>query len=195
MAPRYPVDVLWCPNVRSHRKNGWSFPPAVRRLLIAECEGLTVLHLFGGLADFGVRLDIDPSVTPDVIGDAWLPPFDRDTFDVVIIDPPYFRLNQQEKNSLLSGAAWIARQRIVWFHTLWIAGDRGIVPERAWLVRVGDTCQVRCLQFFHVRADKIKPLPYFTRGPAMKYNRWLVQPEGLPFEEGEATPIGVSHRL
>ncbi|MBZ5569467.1 MAG: hypothetical protein LAN64_16665 [Acidobacteriia bacterium] len=195
MAPSYPIDVLWCPNARTKRKNGWSFPPAVRKLLIAECAGLTVLHLFGGLADFGVRLDIDPRVKPDVIGDAWLPPFKRNAFDVVIIDPPYFRLNQQEKNALLRGAAWVARSRVVWFHTIWIAADRYIRPERAWLVRVGDTCQVRCLQFFRVSRDKEKPLPYFSRGPAMKYNRWLVQPQSLPFQEGADTPIGVAERV
>jgi hypothetical protein len=51
-----PVDVLWCGTNRprkkyGERKNGWSFPPAVRELLLQETQGLTVLHLFGGQAD------------------------------------------------------------------------------------------------------------------------------------------------
>lgn len=27
--------------------------------------------------------------------------------------------------------------------------------------------------------------PYFTRGPAMRYNRWIQQPQGLPFGKEE----------
>ena len=80
----------------------------MRKLLQADTEGKSVLQLFGGLSDFGIRLDIDPTVRPDVIGDAWVPPFKRDSFDVVIIDPPYFRLNAQEKNALFRAAGWIA---------------------------------------------------------------------------------------
>jgi hypothetical protein len=53
-------------------------------------------------------------------------------------------------------------------------------PERAWLVRVGRSCVVRALQFFIPPAVK-EPVKYFTRGPAVKYNRWLQQPQGLPF--------------
>jgi len=146
---------------------------------------MTVLHLFGGLASFGTRLDIDPSTKPDFVGDAWLPPFGRDEFDVVVLDPPYFRLNQQEKNQLLSNAAWIARNRVVWFHTIWIASDTRLNSERAWLVRVGNTCYVRCLQYFKVNQErKREPLRYIERGPAMKYNRWLMGDQPLPFEEG-----------
>lgn len=181
MAPAYPVEMLWCSNrsLRA-RKNGWSFPPAVRRRILADSEGLTVVHFFGGLADFGVRLDIDPVTKPDVMGDAWLPPFARDSFDVVVLDPPYIPVNQQEKCALLNAAGYVARRRVVWFHTIWIASDSYLVPEKAWLVRVGDTAHVRCLQYFRV-ARKRPLMNWFSRGPAMKYNRWLVQPEGLSF--------------
>lgn len=188
-APRIPVQTLWCGTNRPRKKfgkraNGWSFPPAVRELLLQECVGKTVLHLFGGRADFGFRLDIDPSTQPDVIGDAWLPPFDRDSFDVVILDPPYFTLQQQEKLALMRIAAWIARERVYWFHTIWIPGDRSLALEKAWLIRVGDQCAVRCLEVFSVREPKIEPPRYFERGPAMKYNRWLQgqQELALPFD-------------
>jgi hypothetical protein len=181
---RKPIGIIWCSNRSSHskeRRNGWSFPPAVAKQIQTDSAGMSVLHLFGGQATFGTRLDIDPTTHPDVQGDAWLPPFGKDTFDVVVLDPPYFRLNQQEKNSLLAGAAWIARHRVVWFHTIWIASDRRLTLERSWFVRVGDTCHVRCLQYFLATERKLEPRRYFERGPAMKYNRWLQQPQGLPF--------------
>lgn len=142
-------------------------------------------HPFGGRAKFGRRGDIDPSVAPDVIADAWLPPFICDAFDVVILDPPYVHINCQMKNHLLRAAAFIAKRRVIWFHTQWIASSGGQTTalERSWLVRVGDSCAVRCLQVFEVKyGAKVKPRPHFNRGPAIKYNRWLAQPERLPFE-------------
>lgn len=167
-------EVLWCANARQGASNGWAFPPKVDRTLREFCGEASVLHLFGGRAKWGVRLDIDPLVRPDVIGDAWVPPFKRDAFDVVILDPPYFKLNQQMKSALLRAAAWVARRWVVWFHVLWIAGDKACSYERGWLVRVGDTCQVRCIQVFKVAADKPRPELHFTRGPAVKYNRWAL---------------------
>lgn len=41
-----PIEVLWCGTRRRHHKgNGWVFPPAVEKLLIALTEGESVLHL------------------------------------------------------------------------------------------------------------------------------------------------------
>lgn len=171
------VEVLWCGNGRG---NGWKFPPAVRRRLITDHADLSVLHLFGGRSTFGTRMDFDPIVKPDVIADAWLPPFARDSFDVVMLDPPYIHLNCQAKTSLFKAAGWIARKRVVWFSTVWMAGSGGLDFDKGWLVRVGDSCHVRALQYFNVRADKRPPERHFTRGPAMKYNRWLAQPQALP---------------
>lgn len=53
----------------------------------------------------------------------------------------------------------------------------------AWMVRVGDNCHVRCLQYFEVLEPKSGPVLAFNRGPAIKYNRWLAQPQGLPLVE------------
>jgi hypothetical protein len=172
-------EVLWCAN---RRGNGWSFPREVDRLLREMVGARSCLHLFGGLARWGTRLDIDPITSPDVMGDAWLPPFDTGTFDVVILDPPYIRLNAQMKNALFQNAAAIAREQVVWFSTTWMASGARMRPERAWLVRVGDNCLVRCLQVWRVSAAAEKVWPRrFARGPARKYNRWLAQPAGLPF--------------
>lgn len=181
--PRPPVDVLWCSNQRSGRSNGWSFPPAVDRHLRELTSGKRVLQLFGGLSKFGVKLDIDPSTRPHVRGDAWLPPFRKDAFDVVILDPPYVAINQQMKNALIRGAAYVAKEHLIWFHTMWIAGDAQCKLERSWLVRVCDSCSVRCVQVFRTPAEKALPRLFFTRGPAMKYNRWLAGEQRLPFKD------------
>jgi hypothetical protein len=189
-APSVPVDILWCGTNRPRRKygnrrNGWSFPPAVRELLLQETQGLTVAHLFGGAADFGLRMDIDPATKPHVVGDAFLPPFPRDFCDVVVLDPPYQQLKAQEKMALMWAAGWIARQYVYWFSTVWIATDRSLPLVHAWLIRVGDQWAVRCLQKFEVREPKRTPLKpgEFTRGPALFYNRWQLQHPRLPFSE------------
>jgi len=176
------VSVLWCSNQRQGRSNGWSFPPNVERHLQKLTKGKRVVHLFGGLSRWGVRIDIDPVVRPDVIADAWLPPFVANAFDVVILDPPYIAINQQMKQHLLQAASFIAKESVIWFHTQWIASGTKLSMRRAWLVRVGDSCACRCIQVFQVtRGPKVFHRPHFTRGPAIKYNRWLVGNQGLPF--------------
>ena len=176
-----PVEVLWCGTRRKQSGEGWSFPAAVRSQIQADTAGKTVLHLFGGRATFGTRLDIDPIVCPDVIGDAWLPPFARESFDVVVMDPPYTRMNAEEKTALFRAAGWIARETVILFSTIWSAGSGGLHPFKGYLVRVGDGCYVRCLQYFDVR-DRPGPMRAFLRGPAIRYNGWLAGQQSLPFE-------------
>ncbi len=49
-----------------------------------------VLHPFGGCAEIGKRVDIDPSVRPDYVGDAHDLQFIRSgSYNLVILDPPY----------------------------------------------------------------------------------------------------------
>lgn len=48
-----------------------------------------ILHPFGGRAEHGLRVDLNPQLEPDVIADAHDLPFDDDFFDAVILDPPY----------------------------------------------------------------------------------------------------------
>jgi hypothetical protein len=169
-----PIEVLVCRSNPRRGGDGWAFPKDVRSLLVDETKDLTVLHLFGGKADFGTRLDIDPTLHPDVIGDAWLPPFAKDSFDVVIMDPPYignFRtMSNQKTRALFAAAAWIARRRVVWFHTVWIESPARCILEKAWLVKVGRHCNVRCLQFFTPTssAEKVPPVKFFSRGPAIR---------------------------
>lgn len=172
------VEILCC---NRRRSDGWKFPKKVEELLLGVCKQKSVLHLFGGRSSFGTRIDIDPITKPDVIADAWLPPFAPDCFDIVVLDPPYVKFNMQTRHSLLTTATAIAREHVIWFSTIWIDHDCRLKMERAWLVQVGDNCHVRCLQIFRVPTVK-RPMPTrFTRGPAIKYNRWLAQPQGLEF--------------
>lgn len=48
-----------------------------------------ILHPFGGHAEYGVRVDINPEVKPDVVADAHKLPFGKGSFDLVVLDPPY----------------------------------------------------------------------------------------------------------
>lgn len=180
-------ETLWCSNNRQGSSNRWSYPPAVAKLLLSLTAGKTVLQLFGGLSRWGVTLDLDPKTRPQVIGDAWLPPFKTNSFDVVILDPPYAGINQQMKQMLIRGAAFVAREHVYWFHTQWVAPDSGMTRERSWLVRVGDSCACRCLIEWRVtRREKPRPTLKFTRGPALKYRRWLAGEVGLPYEARES---------
>ena len=189
------VKVLIAPRRRNggnRGKDGWQFPPAVAKLIQTECAGMTILHLFGGKATFGTRIDIDLDVRPDVVADAWLPPFAENSFDVVVLDPVYAQILLPEKLSLFIAAGRIARRRVIWFHTIWMAGCLGLKPEKAWLCRPSDSCCIRCLQFF----KKTRPIHAqekdFERGPAIKYNRWLTQPEGFAFPAISQSPIAQS---
>jgi SAM-dependent methyltransferase len=58
-----------------------------------------VLHPFGGRAEHGVRVDIDPTLEPDRVADAHDLPFADGEFDCVILDPPY----SDEEAKLLYG--------------------------------------------------------------------------------------------
>lgn len=51
--------------------------------------GEKVLHPFGGMAEYGLRVDVNPDLRPHVIADAHFLPFKAEVFDMVIVDPPY----------------------------------------------------------------------------------------------------------
>jgi hypothetical protein len=153
--------------------DGWRFPAQVRTLLENRYGG-DCIHLFGGKASFGIRLDIDPLVEPDVLGDAWQAPFRRDSARAVILDPPYAYVNSQMTSALMARAAWIAREEVAWFHNLWIESKIAELKlAQAWAVvlRRGSSV-VRCLEIFTVAKDKRVPRDYIERGPGVRFNRW-----------------------
>ena len=175
------VGVIWCPDSRYNHGIGWGIPRQVERVMRELAGDGSVLHLFGGRARWGIRLDIDPVVRPDVIGDAYLAPFARDTFDTVVLDPPYAHVDGHSKVVLFRQAGWIARARVLWFHTHWVPAAAPLHLERAWLVRTGRSSATRCLLAFTVNPEKQRPAPTFKRGPQRRYNRWLAPQERLDF--------------
>ena len=175
--------VIYC-NGHAGGSQGWSFPLPVRRRLQRDLDGLSVLHLFGGRATFGTRIDIDPINRPDVIADAWLPPFGKNSFDSVVLDPPYESFGRHCRFRLGVTAAWIARRYVVWFSSFAATSLPGCRVEKWWTVIVNNDAYVRQLAFFVPTGDKLTPdVRFFDRGPARRYNRWISQPNSLPFEQ------------
>lgn len=69
-----------------------------------------ILHPFGGRAEYGVRVDLDPSVHPDIVGDAHDLPFPDSQFDLVVLDPPY---SDQEAGDLYGTTVPLSPTRYV----------------------------------------------------------------------------------
>lgn len=187
---RRPIEILWCQNrtARHSKRAGWSFPHEVETKIMELCAGGSIIHFFGGAARFGFRMDIDPTTAPDVVGDAWLPPFAKASFDTVVLDPPYTSLPREELFQLLYAASWVARKQVIWLHQIWTPSGAGLSLERGWLVRCGDSLVARCLQVLRKNGKEIMPMQWFTRGPAMKYNRWLVGEMPLALDFGATDP-------
>jgi len=60
------------------------------RELEIDPEKHKILQPFGGHAEYGIRMDINPDVEPDIVGDAHnMHMFKDEEFDLVILDPPY----------------------------------------------------------------------------------------------------------
>ena len=85
-----PRETWWLPRPRKNKYPG-GFPLHFEKKLwklLDEPE--KVLHPFGGMAEIGERVDINPEVEPDYVGDAHNLHFLPDnTYDCVIVDPPY----------------------------------------------------------------------------------------------------------
>jgi predicted methyltransferase len=89
------VNMAWClPRPREDKYPG-GFPLHFERRLLDVLHQLgaprdmTILHPFGGHAEYGLTIDICPGASPAIIGDAHQLPVKSGTFDAVILDPPY----------------------------------------------------------------------------------------------------------
>lgn len=87
-------SVAWVLPRPSKSKYIGSFPLHFETKLLRELDidrqaKYTILHPFGGKAEFGMRVDIKTEVSPDIIADAHNLPFKDCIFDLVILDPPY----------------------------------------------------------------------------------------------------------
>lgn len=134
-------SIAWClPRPKKDKYPG-GFPLHFERRLLellyslGAPRGSKILHPFGGKAEYGVKIDINPKVNPDCIADAHNLPFKDGSFDVVILDPPYS--NEQSKELYSTGplhfkryiteAARVLKHRgfLVMYHTHSFPGAPG----------------------------------------------------------------------
>jgi hypothetical protein len=83
--------ICWVLPRPSKSKYRGSFPLHFEKKLWRELgEPKKVLHPFGGKAEIGDRVDINPDVNPTWVGDAHDMNWIKDNaYDLVILDPPY----------------------------------------------------------------------------------------------------------
>ena len=78
---------------RPRRKNKYKggFPMHFeKKLFELYKQPKRILQPFGGMAEYGERVDMNPGVKPDYIGNAHNMDFLQDnTYDFVLLDPPY----------------------------------------------------------------------------------------------------------
>jgi hypothetical protein len=94
---RIPTDVWVLPRPRRDAYVG-SFPLHFeQRLWQVLGRPEKVLHPFGGLSEIGDSVDLNETTTPTWVGDAhdlhWI---DDDSYDLVILDPPYSNEESEE---------------------------------------------------------------------------------------------------
>ncbi len=141
----------------------WAYPREISELLKRETAGFRVLQLFGGQADWGITIDLDRTLRPSVVGNALFPPFACETFDAVLIDPPYTRASNGVASMLICVAACLARSRVWWFATSAIGtGYHGLRLLRWWAVLPSEHGQLRVLAEFERRRHPARgchPIP------------------------------------
>lgn len=117
--PRMWFDKGWILGVwnigNNYKGSGYhgSYPPSYLKRIMALFPDMdNVLHLFSGSLGpgLGVRVDINPSVNPDIVGDAeqlseLVAP---NSFDLILADPPY-----TESDALKYGNPMVNRNKVV----------------------------------------------------------------------------------
>ena len=83
------IKELWFLPRPNGTKYRGSFPLHFEKRLFATYKPQSILQPFGGMAEYGIRCDINPEVKPDIVCDAHNLPFSDNTFNFVLCDPPY----------------------------------------------------------------------------------------------------------
>ena len=133
-----------------------------------------VLQPFGGRAEVGIRCDINPDLEPDVVCDAHELPFKNDSFDCVILDPPY---SDEEAATLYETPPLkpaVYTQEAV-----------RVLREGGWLVVYGDREPPRPTRCNHALRIVVILRPHHRPRVAMVFQK---RKPGMPFygtEQGE----------
>lgn len=83
-----PIETWWLPRPSKSKYRG-SFPLHFEVRLFRLYPSKAILQPFGGKAECGIRCDLNPEINPDYICDAHELPFEDNSFDFVLCDPPY----------------------------------------------------------------------------------------------------------
>ena len=75
-------------------KVNWSWNKDTDFILLKKFKDKTILNFPCGKSRIGTRVDIDPSVDPEIISDLMDPKFKPRSYDVVICDPPFSYFNK-----------------------------------------------------------------------------------------------------
>lgn len=136
-----------------------SFPLWFEKKLIKLLDNPDrILHLFGGRAEYGLRMDIRADIEADLVGDAHHLPFRDEVFDLVIGDPPYSK--EDSKKMYGTGAinyrGWSDEAvrvcktggLVVVYHIIVKPRPRGTVLHKRILMEVGHHHRVRWIGIF-----------------------------------------------
>lgn len=135
-----------------------------------------ILHPFGGRAEIGIRVDLDPTLEPDVVADAHALPFEADTFDLVILDPPY----SDEEASLIYGTPKLKPG-------IYTREAVRVLRPGGWLVVYGDREPSRPARCNHTMRIVVVLRPYHRPRIAMVFQK---RKPGMPHygsEDGEVS--------
>lgn len=140
------LEGLWLLG-NNYRGSGYhgAFPPGfLMRVRALFPDARRVLHLFSGSLPPGdyLRVDINPAVRPDVVGDAQrLSGFLRRRFDLVVADPPY-----TGEDAVRYGTIMICRRQVLReVHAVLEPGGYLVWLDQVWPAYRKDTWYLRGL--------------------------------------------------
>jgi SAM-dependent methyltransferase len=135
-----------------------------------------VLQPFGGMADYGKIMDLRKDVGADIVADAHDLPFEDESYDCVILDPPY----SDAQSELLYGTPKLNKGQ-------YTAEAVRVLKEGGWLVVYGDKEPGRPPRCNHTLRIVIVLRPHHTARICMVFQKRM---QGMPFYGTEPGEVG-----
>lgn len=140
------------------------------RQLRLFADGDVILHPFGGLAEYGIRVDVNSDVRPHVVADAHALPFKSDRFAMVIVDPPYsdklsreiYGTGKLKYYTYVSEAVRVCKPggRVVLYHVMMLPRPEGTAYDKRIFLAIRLWHRLRCVNVFR----KLHPEEIQERG-------------------------------